>query len=246
MSDVTKPAHSILYEPVNAVWEPIASATGLAKRIPEIPDHVVMAFFVVALVALIAVPMSRRLRRKNPGWAQQIAELLVGGLSNILEDTIGPGGGRRFLPLVGGLTLFIFLSNFLGQFFFFQPPTQNVNTTFTLSILAFFFYHAMGLRKHGLGYFKQFLGPGPPPWWMWPLMLPLEIISHCARALSLGVRLFGNVFGEHIAAGIFFSMVPFLVPLPLMALGLLAAVLQTFIFIMLTTVYIAGAEAEEH
>lgn len=246
MADITTPSKSILYEPVNAVWDRVASTTGLEQTVPEIPDHVVMAFAVVAVVALIAIPLNRSLRKKDPGWVQQIAELLVGSLANMIEDTVGPGAARRFLPLIGGLSLFIFLSNFAGQFFFLQPPTQNVNTTFTLSIFAFLFYHFIGLRKHGLGYFKQFLGPGPPPWWMWPLMLPLEIISHVARALSLGVRLFGNIFGEHIAAGIFFSLVPFLVPLPLMALGLLAAVLQTFIFIMLTTVYIAGAEADEH
>lgn len=246
MSDITTPSHSSLYKPVNAVWDKVASATGLEERIPEIPDHVVMAFFVTTVIVVFVVAMRRNLRKKEPGWLQQISEMLVGGLSSMLDDTIGPGAARRFLPLIGGLSLFIFLSNFAGQFYFLQPPTQNVNTTFTLSVLAFLFYHVMGLRKHGLGYFKQFLGPGPPPMWMWPLMLPLEIISHVARALSLGVRLFGNIFGEHIAAGIFFGLVPFLVPLPLMALGLLAAVLQTFIFVMLTTVYIAGAEADEH
>lgn len=246
MSDITTPSHSILYEPVNTVWDKVANATGLKERFPEIPDHVVMAFFVTTVIVVFVGAMSRRLKKKDPGWLQQISEMFVGGLANMLNDTIGPGAARRFLPLIGGLSLFIFLSNFSGQFFFLQPPTQNVNTTFTLSILAFLFYHVMGLRKHGLAYFKQFLGPGPPPMWMWPLMLPLEIISHIARALSLGVRLFGNIFGEHIAAGIFFGLIPFLVPLPLMALGLLAAVLQTFIFVMLTTVYIAGAEADEH
>ena len=246
MADVTTPSKSILHKPVNAVWDKFANAVGLDERIADVPDHVVMAFFVVGVVALIVIPLSRSLKKKDPGWVQQLAELLVGGLANMLEDTIGPGAARRFLPLIGGFTLFIFLSNFIGQFFFLQPPTQNVNTTFTLSILAWVIYHFMGLRKQGLGYFKQFLGPGPPPWWMWPLMIPLEIISHVSRALSLGVRLFGNIFGEHIAAAIFFSLVPFLVPLPLMGLGLLASALQTFIFVMLTTVYIAGAEADEH
>ena len=82
--------------------------------------------------------------------------------------------------------------------------------------------------------------------WLWPLLLPIELISHAARALSLGLRLYGNIFGEHVAVGIFAGLIPFLVPLPLMALGLFAAFIQTFIFIMLTTLYIAGAEAEEH
>ena len=95
-------------------------------------------------------------------------------------------------------------------------------------------------------YFKQLLGPGPPPWWLWPMMIPLEIVTHLARVVSLGVRLFGNIFGEHLAVGVFFGLVPFLVPLPLMALSLFAAFIQTFIFIMLVTIYIAGAEASEH
>lgn len=238
--------HSILYKPVNAVWDRVAAATGLEERIPEIPEHVVMAFFVVFLVALLTIPLRSRLRKRDPGWFQQLMELVTQSLSNMLEDIIGHGAGRRFLPLIGGFALFIFLSNFIGQFFFLQPPTQNVNTTFTLAIFACVFYHFMGLRQHGIGYFKQFLGPGPPPAWMWPLMVPLEIVSHLARVLSLGVRLFGNIFGEHMAAGIFFALVPFLVPLPLMALGVFASFMQTFIFIVLTTVYIAGAEAEEH
>ncbi len=240
--------HSILYRPVNAAWERIAAATGIESRFgpSEVPDHVVMALFVLALIAALVVPLRFRLRRSEPGWFQQLFELIVGGLSNLLDDVIGEGAARRFLPLIGSFAVFIFLCNFLGQIFFLQPPTQSPYVTFALSITAWAFYHLMGLRAHGIGYLKQFLGPGPPPMWLWPLMVPLEILTHAARVLSLGIRLFGNIFGEHIAAGVFFGLIPFLVPLPLMALGLFAAFIQTFIFIMLTTVYIAGAEASEH
>ena len=100
----------------------------------------------------------------------------------------------------------------------------------------------MGIRKHGLAYFKQFLGPIPA---LFFLFIPLELISHLARAFSLGLRLFGNIFGEHLAASVFF-MIPFIVPFPMMALGIFGATLQAFIFCMLTMVYIAGAEADEH
>ena len=248
MAAETEHAHSIFYEPVNAVWRGIAGATGLEARFgaSEVPDHIAMLLVLLALMAVLVVPLRFRLSRDNPGWLQQLLELLVQGLTGILEDIIGEGAAKRYLPLIGGFAVFIFLSNLSGQFFFLQPPTQSAYVTFALSITACVYYHVIGLRHHGLGYLKQFLGPGPPPVWLWPLMFPLEIITHLARVVSLGVRLFGNIFGEHIALGVFFGLVPFLVPLPLMALGLFAALIQTFIFIMLTTVYIAGAEASEH
>ena len=241
-------AHSILYGPVNAGWSAIAKATGLEERFGhiEVPDHVVMSLFIFVLVCVMVIPLRATLRKDDPGWFQQLFEVIVQALSGMLDDTIGPGGARRFLPLIGGFAFFIFLGNLCGAFFFLQPPTQSPWVTFTLSITACVIYHLLGLRKHGLGYFKQFLGPGPPPMWLWPLMLPIEIITHAGRVLSLGLRLYGNIFGEHTAVGVLFALVPFLVPLPVMGLGLLAAFIQTFIFVMLTSVYIAFAEADEH
>lgn len=238
--------HSIVYAPVNAVWERVAPLVGLGETYPQLPEHVVMSLFVFSVVCVLGLVLKMRLRSRDPGWFQQAFEVLVQSLWNMLEDVIGPGAGRRFLPLIGGFALFIFLSNFSGHFFFLQPPTQSPWVTFALSTLACTIYHILGIREHGFAYAKQFLGPGPPPMWLWPLMIPIEIISHLARVLSLGVRLYGNIFGEHVAVAVFFGLVPFLLPLPLMALGLLAAFIQTFIFIMLTSVYIAGAEASEH
>jgi F-type H+-transporting ATPase subunit a len=236
--------HSIFYQPVNSIWRRVVDATGLGERLgAEVPDNVVMALFLLVLVTVIVVPLRSRLAMRDPGWLQQVFEAAVDSLSTMINDVVGHGAAKRYLPMIGSFAVFIFLSNLAGQFFFLQPPTQNVNTTFALSITACLYYHVRGIREHGFGYVKQFLGPVP---WLIPLMLPLEIVSHAARVLSLGVRLFGNIFGEHMAAGIFFSLVPLLVPLPLMALGLFAAFIQTFIFIMLTTVYIAGAEASEH
>jgi F-type H+-transporting ATPase subunit a len=218
---------------------------GLEARLGDVhvPDHVCMALFVMLLCAAVFIPMRRSFSLENPSKFQQLLELLVQGLRGLLEDIIGHGAGRRYLPIIGSFAVFIFLSNFSGQFFFLQPPTGNPNTTFALSLSAFAYYHFAGLRAHGLSYFKQFLGPVPA---LFPLFIPLEIISHLARAVSLGLRLFGNIFGEHLAAGVFFALVPFVVPFPLMALGIFGSLLQTFIFVMLTTVYIAGAEASEH
>ncbi len=232
--------NSVLYGPVNRVWE----ATGLAESLGahEVPDHVIGAGLVMVLCAVVFIPLSGRLKLENPGKGQQLLELVVLGLKNLMEDVIGQGAARRFMPMIGALAVFIFLCNILGLFFFLQPPTQNTNTTFALSITAWCYYHFVGLRKHGLHYFKQFLGPIPA---LFFLFIPIELISHLARALSLGLRLFGNIFGEHLAASVFF-LIPFIVPFPMMALGVFGATLQAFIFCMLTMVYIAGAEADEH
>ncbi|MEA2274315.1 MAG: F-type H+-transporting ATPase subunit a [Solirubrobacteraceae bacterium] len=229
--------HSILYAPFNAIVEPIL---GFA-----VPDHVIMALLVL-LISCIAFPIaSRRFSKDNPGGFQQFLEIIVNGLKDLLEDIIGHGASKKFLYIIGGFACFIFVSNLFGLFFFLQPPTGNPNTTFGLGLTAFLYYNWQGIRAQGLGhYLKHFMGPMPL---LAPLMLPIEIIGHLARVLSLGMRLFGNIFGEHTATGIFMGMLPFVLPWPMMGLGIFGAFLQTFVFIMLTMVYIGGAVAvEEH
>jgi len=228
--------HSILYGPVNALWHRLGGHA-------EVPDHLVMSFFVVTLLLAIFIPVGLSLREEAPSRFQVFLEQLVGGLRGMIEAQVGHGAGDRYLALIGAFTLFIFTSNVMGLFFFLNPPTSNVNVTFGLAGISFVLYNAIGIRKHGVHYIKHFLGP---IWWLTPLFFVIELISHAARWLSLGLRLFGNMTGEHMVSGVFNRLVPLLAPLPIMALGLFAAVIQTFIFIMLTTVYIAGAEAEEH
>ncbi len=228
--------HSILYGPVNALWHRLGGHSA-------IPDHLVMSLFVVSLLLVIFIPVGLSLREENPSRFQVFIEQLVGGLRGMIEAQVGHGAGDRYLALIGAFTLFIFTSNFMGLFFFLQPPTANVNVTFGLAGISFVLYNVIGIKRHGLSYIKHFLGP---IWWLMPLFFVIELISHAARWLSLGLRLFGNMTGEHMVSGVFNKLVPLLAPLPIMALGLFAAVIQTFIFIMLTTVYIAGAEAEEH
>ena len=244
---------SFLYHPVNKLL--IALFGESSPRVQELlglheagywlPDHVVMAILVVVLVAAVLIPTSRRLSVDSPGKVQQVLEQLITGLEDLIEDVVGHGFGKRFLPFIMGLAVFIFVSNILGLFYFVQPPTANPNTTFALSITAFLFYNLVGIRDNGLfKYLKHFAGPLPL---LAPLMVPIEIISHLARILSLALRLFGNIFGEHTATGIFFVMFPFVVPWPMMGLGIFGAFLQAFIFIMLTMAYLQGAVgAEEH
>lgn len=226
---------SILYGPVNA----LAEKFGL-----YVPDHVIMALLVLVLSLVIFPLASRNFSKDNPNSFQHFLEFIVGGLKSLLEEVVGHGAANRFLYIIGAFMTFIFMSNILGLFYFFQPPTGNVNTTFALSITAFLYYNFIGIRKQGIvNYMKHFAGP---IWWLAPLMFPIELIGHFARILSLGMRLFGNITGEHTATGIFMGLLPFVLPWPMMGLGIFGATLQTFVFIMLTMVYLGGAVAEEH
>jgi F-type H+-transporting ATPase subunit a len=208
-----------------------------------LPDHVIMALLVVVVVAVLLLSARRRYSLRHPSTMQQVFELLLSGLRNLTEEVVGHGRGKDFVPFIAALTFFIFLSNSFGLIFFLQPPTANTSTTFALSLTAFLFYNIVGIRRKGpIAYAKDFAGP---VWWLFPLMVPIEIISHLARVLSLALRLFGNIFGEHTATGMFLGILPFFVP-AMMGLGLLGATIQTFIFIMLTAVYVSGAVAEEH
>lgn len=231
--------NSILYRPVNALWHSVQHRFAW-----DIPDHVIMALLVLLISTILFVTASRRINRDNPGPLQHFLEMIVGGLKGMLHDIIGHGG-ERYLTIIAAFAVFIFISNIFGLFFFLQPPTSNTNTTFALSISAFLYYNVEGIRRQGVvKYLKHFMGP---VLWLAPLMFIIELIGNFARILSLGVRLFGNIFGEHTATGIFTGLVPVIAPMPMMALGIFGALLQTYVFIMLTTVYIAGAvAAEEH
>jgi len=228
---------SILYEPFNKfIWR---HAFGV-----DVPDHVLMAGLVFVICLLFFPLVTRRLSRDNPGPLQQTLELLIVGLRDMMHDIIGHGS-ERFLEMMAAFTVFIFVSNIFGLFYFLQPPTSNPNTTFALSISSFLYFNFQGIRAQGpWHYLKHFAGP---VWWLAPLMFPIELVGNFARMLSLGMRLFGNIFGEHTATGIFMGLIPLIVPWPMMALGIFGAVLQTFVFIMLTMVYLSGAiAAEEH
>jgi F-type H+-transporting ATPase subunit a len=203
-----------------------------------------MAALVLLISAILFPLISRRISRDNPGPLQHILEVTVSGLKGLLHEIIGHHGDQ-YLYIIGAFAVFIFLSNLFGLFFFLQPPTSNPNTTFALAITSFLYFNYQGIRKQGFWhYIKHFAGP---IWWLAPLMFIIEIIGNFARVLSLGMRLFGNIFGEHTATSIFMGLVPFFVPWPMMGLGIFGAFLQTFVFIMLTMVYIGGAVAvEEH
>ena len=217
----------------------VASFTGTD---PQLPDQGVVAWFIVVLSTVIFVPMSRRFSIDEPGWAQQMLEIGVESINAMLDGFIGPGG-RKYFPVLGGFAFFILSSNLITNVPGFQPPTADLNTTVALAVMSFLLYNYLCIRAQGFGYAKQFTGD---VWWMTPLMIPIEIISHLSRPLSLSIRLFGNIFAEHTLAGVFFMLVPFGLPLVFAPLGVFVAFMQTFVFVLLSMVYIAGALEHGH
>ena len=175
-------------------------------------------------------------------------ELVVESVLGMMRDIIGPTADR-FLPLIGTLAIFIFVSNVLALVPGFQPATANLNTTLALALPVFFATHFFGVKEHGLAYFKHFFGP-ILKWYALPLMaimLLIEIISHLARPLSLSLRLLGNMYGDHQVFAVFMGLlaVPLLYPIPVVALGLIVCIVQTLVFCLLSMVYIGLAVAHE-
>jgi F-type H+-transporting ATPase subunit a len=199
------------------------------------------SWFVMALLAFFSFLATRRMNML-PGKLQNAMEAVLGGFDDLLVETMGPEG-RKFFPLIATLGLYILTSNLLGLLPGFESPTANLNTTVSMAVVVFMMTHVVGIRIHGFKYVKHFMGP---VWWLTPIMMPIEIISHLSRPLSLSVRLFGNIMGEDIVLAVVILLVPFLVPLPVFVLMIFTSVIQTFVFMLLTMMYIAGAMEEAH
>ena|ERR1043165_1421876 len=162
----------------------------------------------------------------------------------MVEGAMGEHNAARFFPLIGALWMFILFGNLIGLIPGFVTPHDTLKTNVGLAVFVFLLTHIYGVKEHGLAYFKHFLGP---VWWLSWLILPIELISHFARPLSLSVRLLGNMMADHKVVMSFFALVPILVPLPFMLLGLLVCLIQALVFCTLTMVYIGMAvEHEEH
>jgi len=204
--------------------------------------HVTNAWLVMALLALFAILATRRGLSIYPNRFQNVMEVIISGFHALLLDTMGEHG-RKFFPLIATLGFYILASNLLGLIPGFESPTANLNTTVSVALCVFFMTHFVGVKLHGFKYFKQFLGP---IWWLIPLMMPIEIISHLSRPLSLSVRLFGNIMGEDIVLAVVLLLVPLLVPMPVLVLMIFTSVIQTLVFMLLAMMYIAGAMEEGH
>jgi F-type H+-transporting ATPase subunit a len=211
-----------------------------------IPNYLVMVYLIVAVLVALALLVRSRLSVDNPGKLQIVFEDAVGALGGMLQDMVGPKG-RQYLPLVATVGIFILFCNLIGLVPGFMAPTSSINVTLGCALTVWVYYHVQGVKEQGLlSYLKHFAAPPGAPLFIAPIMLPIEIISHLSRVLSLSLRLFGNIFGEELVILILFSIVPFLVPLPMMFLGIITGSLQAFIFVMLTMIYLSSAVAVDH
>ena len=215
------------------------------------PHHVIPDYLVMCLLVLVALPvlsflLRSRLSVENPGKVQILIEDAVTFLATLLHDFAGHKA-RKYVPIVGAIGAFVLIGNLMGLVPGFMAPTSNINVTVGCALTACLYYHIQGVKEQGLGaYLKHFAVPPGAPVFIAPIMLPVELISHVSRVLSLSLRLFGNIFSEELVIIILFSIVPFFVPLPMMFLGIITSSLQAFIFVMLTAIYLGGAVATEH
>ncbi|MFY9942513.1 MAG: F0F1 ATP synthase subunit A [Desulfobacterales bacterium] len=178
-----------------------------------------------------------------PAKMQNFFELIVSGIEEFMVDITGEEG-RWLFPIVATVFIYILTCNLIGLVPGFFPPTASLNTTASCALVVVIFTHVIGIKYHGVKYIKHFLGP---VWWMIPIILPIELIGHVARILSLSFRLFGNMMGHELVLGILFALAgAFFAPLPIMALGIFVALVQAFVFFLLSVMYFTGAMEHAH
>jgi len=204
--------------------------------------HVIYSWFVILLLIVFAVLATRKIEM-IPTKAQNFFEIVISGMEEFMVDITGEEG-RWFFPIIATIFIYIAVSNLLGLVPGFYPPTASINTTAACAIPVFLFTHYIGIKYHGIKYIKHFLGP---VWWLIPIILPIELIGHLARILSLSFRLFGNITGHELVLAILFMLAgAFFAPLPIMAMGIFVALVQAFVFFLLSIMYFAGAMEEAH
>jgi F-type H+-transporting ATPase subunit a len=195
-------------------------------------------FFLVAYFVVVRLTLSV----EKPGAVQHMAEMTNDFVKGQGEQIIGHGS-ERFVSYLTALLLFILLSNLLGLIPGFESPTANVVVPLGFALTTFLYYHYHGIRANGAAYIKQFLGP---VWWLYPLLFPIELISHFARVLSLTVRLYANMFAGDLLTLAFFSLIPIGIPLIFLGLHLGVAVIQAYVFFLLACIYLSLAIAHDH
>ena len=205
------------------------------------PDYVVVSLL-VALLLIIVFKMASRKLGQVPSKRQSLLELIIQAFESQLVEIIGDQG-KKYLPLIATIGLFIFTCNLIGLVPGLMSPTSKLNVTLACAVVVFLYYHWQGIKTQGLGkYLKHFIGPIPA---LAPLLLPIEIISHFSRVASLSIRLFGNIFAEELLIVVIASIVPFFLPLPFMVVAIFTSLIQAFVFVLLSCIYIAGAVAHE-
>ena len=224
---------------MEGVWTFLGVLTGHGTAM--VVAHLILVTGIILLLAKTASATMRAV----PVGTQNFMEAFIQGAISMGKDTIGEEKARQYLPLVLTVGLFVLISNLIGIIPGFESPTSNINVTLPLALVVFIYYNYEGIRVNGVKkYFAHFMGPVPI---LAPLMFPIEIVSHISRIISLSFRLFGNIKGDDLFLWVLLMLVPFFAPLPAYLLLTFSALLQTFVFMILIYVYLAGAVAmEEH
>jgi F-type H+-transporting ATPase subunit a len=204
--------------------------------------HVIYSWVVMAILIIFGAIAAKGVGL-IPKKGQNFFEIIVSGIEDFMVDITGEEG-RWLFPLVATIFIYIFVGNLIGLVPGFFPPTASLNTTLSCALVVVVFTHIIGVKYHGVKYIKHFLGP---VWWMIPIIFPIEIIGHVARILSLTFRLFGNMMGHELVLAILFGLAgAFFAPLPIMALGIFVALVQAFVFFLLSIMYFTGAMEHAH
>lgn len=219
----------------------------LIPGLRDLPAHTVHAGLVMVLLVCWAVAARRQMQRAQDPVVpdarltlRNALEVFVEWFIGFIEGVVGPKG-RRYLHVYATFFIFILTANLLGLLPGFAPPTSNFNITFALGVLSLVFYVSYGLRQNGMAYVKHHLGPII---WLAPLMLPLEIADNLIRPVSLGLRLFGNMTGDHLVLEIFTDLTKLVIPVAFYVLGAFVSLVQAFVFTMLSMVYLSLAIAD--
>jgi len=214
----------------------------LLPQIHGVPEHVTYTWLAMAILIGLSLAARFSLKKTAPTGLQNFLETIIGALEDFVVDIMGPEG-KHYFALISSLFLFILVCNLLGLIPGFDSPTANLNTTLSLALVAFTMTHYIGLKRHGIGYIKHFMGP---MWVLAPLMFPIEVISHFARVISLSFRLFGNMIAKHKLLLVLALLAPYIAPVPILGLGLLVAFVQAGVFTLLTMLYLSGSIEAAH
>jgi len=215
---------------------------------PHQVPHYVSYAFLASIILIVTGLLVRSSLKLIPTGIQNFMEAITDGIHNLVEENIGHHWTPTLFPLIATIALYIAVCNFMGLIPGLYSPTSNVNNNAAMAIPVFLATHVFGVRAHGIGYFKHFLGPVRSifalPLMM--LMFIIEGIGHLVRPVTLTVRLFGNMAAKHIILLVLGGLAPWIIPTAILALGTLVSIIQAFVFTLLTTLYLAGAVEEAH
>lgn len=228
------------------------AAFNWASQLPGVTEsnlHIVLTVGAVSVMTILAVAANLSLGKGKeavipaPRFSiKGIFEQLTEFISSMTDSIVGPQG-RAFVPMFATIFFFILVNNLMGLVPGLGTASENINTGLAVGLFVFIVYNAFGIKEHGIGYMKHFMGP---VWWLAPLIFGVELFSHLVRPLSLGIRLRANMLADHSVLGIFTDLVPYVVPVPFYFLGLFVSCMQAFIFTVLTMIYVSMALSHDH